>query len=74
MDKIAALGKKLHGPKLASPIVHWRGWGLLTLGQGPAGEEDARQAAARELGQLWVVAREEASREAGLGDGSTRGR
>ena len=54
--------------------MHWRCWGLLTLGQGPAGEEDARQAAARELGQLWLAAREEASREAGLGDGSTRGR
>ena len=54
--------------------MHWRGWGLLTLGQGPAGEEDARQAAARELGRLWLVAREEASREAWLCDGSTRGR
>ena len=66
ISKIADLGKNVRGPNLASPIVHRRGWGLLTLGQGPAEEEEAQAA------QIWasgVLAAQEAGHAGAVEDG-----
>ena len=50
--------------------MHWRGWGLLTLGQGPAGKEEAQAA------QIWasgVLAAKEAGHAGAVEDGVNAG-